>query len=130
MSSVASTAQVFQLALRHAGADLAPGHEQKRFSAGDRRGGLCAVASPDARGGSLLLHGDAVIFSALLDPGQHVVHALADGRRAWLHLVAGEVTVGNVVLTDGDGAGVEGVRAASFTARRAIEVLLVELGAT
>ena len=127
-ASRAGGAHAFQLSLRLAAVGPTPGHEHKRFSAADRRGGLCPVASPDARGGSLLLHADAVIFSALLDPGQHVVHALAGGRRAWLHLVAGEVTIGDVVLTTGDGAGVDGTRAASFTARQATEVLLIDLG--
>ena len=45
------------------------------------------------------------MYSAMLDPGQHVVHELSQGRRAWLHIVEGEVTLGDVVLTAGDGAG-------------------------
>ena len=68
------------------------------------------------------------MFSAMLDPGQHVVHELSQGRSAWLHLVQGEVTLGDVVLTIGDGAGVTSERAVSFTAREETEILLLDLG--
>ena len=122
-------AHVFQLWLRSAQAGLQPGHEQKRFSAADRRGALCVVASPDARRGSLRVHQDAVLYSAMLSPGKHVVHELGRDRRVWLHLVQGEVTLGDVVLSTGDSAGVTAERAVSLTARAETELLLVDLGA-
>ena len=121
-------AHVFQVRLRPSEPDLEPGHEQKRFSAADRRGGLCVVASPDARRGSLRIHQDALVYSAMLDAGQHVVHELPKGRSAWLHLVQGEVTLGDAVLTTGDGAGVTAEPAVSLTAREETEILLVDLG--
>jgi len=71
----------------------------KRFSAAERRDGLCVVASPDGRKGSLRIHQDALVYSAMLDPGQHVVHELSPGRKAWLHVVQGEITLGDLVLT-------------------------------
>lgn len=119
---------VFQLWLRPSEAGLEPSHEQKRFSAAERRGGLCVVASPDARRGSLRVHQDALVYSALLDAGQHVIHELSQGRSAWLHLVRGEVTLGDAVLTTGDGAGVAAEPAVSLTAREGTEILLVDLG--
>jgi quercetin 2,3-dioxygenase len=121
-------AHVFQIWLRPAESELEPSHEQKRFSAAERRGVLCVVASPDARRGSLRIHQDALMYSAMLDPGQHVVHELSQGRSAWLHLVQGEVTLGDVVLTTGDGAGVTAERAVSLTAREQTEILLLDLG--
>jgi hypothetical protein len=121
-------AHVFQIWLRPSEAGLEPGHEQKRFSAAERRGGLCVVASPDARRGSLRIHQDALVYSAMLDPGQHVIHELPQGRSAWLHLVQGEVTLGDTVLTTGDGAGVTAEPAVSLTAREETEILLVDLG--
>ena len=60
--------------------------------------------------------------------GRHVVHQLSQGRSAWLHLVQGEVTFGDIVLTTGDGAGVTAERALSLTAREATEILLIDLG--
>ena len=64
----------------------------------------------------------------MLDPGQHVVHELSQGRRAWLHLVQGEVALGDTILTTGDGAGFTAERAASLTAREEAEILLLDLG--
>lgn len=120
-------ARVFQLWLRSRDAGLQPGHEQKRFSAAERRGRLCLIASPDARLGSLHLCEDALVYSALLERGHHIVHDLALGRAAWIQLVAGQVTLGDTVLFAGDGAGVSGERPVSFTAREETEILLVDL---
>jgi len=118
----------FQIWLRPSQVDLDPGQEQRRFTAAQRRDGLCIVASFDDRRGSLHIHQDALIYSALLDPGQHVVHELSQMRSAWLHLVHGEVALGDTVLTTGDGAGITTERAVSLTASEESEILLVDLG--
>ena len=127
-ASRTDSAHVFQIWLRPWEAELEPSHEQKRFSAAARRNVLCAIASPDARRGSLRIHQDALVYSAMLDPGQHVVHDLSHGRSAWLHLVKGAVTFGDIVLSTGDGAGVTAERAVSLTAREETEILLLDLG--
>ena len=127
-ASRANWAQVFQLLLAPSEPGHEPGHEQKRFSTAQRRGRLCVVASADARRGSLRIHQDALTCSALLEPGQHVVHELSPGRMAWLHLVEGEVTLGDIVLSTGDGAGVTAELAVSLTAQSESEILLLDLG--
>jgi quercetin 2,3-dioxygenase len=120
-------AHVFQMWLRATQAAVESGHEQKRFSTAERRGELRVVASPDARRGSLRLDRNAVLYSAMIEPGRHVVHELSRGRSAWLHIVQGEATLGDLVLTTGDGVGLTAERAISFTARVQTEVLLVDL---
>jgi redox-sensitive bicupin YhaK (pirin superfamily) len=126
--SVVDGAHVFQLCLGPLLPGVEPGHEQRRFSTAQRRGGLCVVASPDGRNGSLRGTQDALLYSALLDPGQHVIYELASARSAWLHVVEGEATLDGLVLTSGDGAGLTGERAVSLTAREETEILLVDLG--
>jgi redox-sensitive bicupin YhaK (pirin superfamily) len=120
-------AHIFQIGVRAAEADIEPRHEQKRFSVAERRGLLCVVVSPDGRKGSLAIHQDALIHSAILDVGLHLVHELRLGRWAWLHVVRGEVTLGPIVLGTGDGAGVADERAVSVTARERTEILLVDV---
>lgn len=120
---------LFQLQLNVLTKEFETGYEQKRFSAAQRRGQLCVVASRDGRHDSLHLQHDVLMQSSLLDEGQHLVHQLAPGRRAWLHLVAGEVTLGDDVLSIGDGASIEAERAVSLTASAETEILLLELGA-
>jgi redox-sensitive bicupin YhaK (pirin superfamily) len=120
-------AHVFQLWLRAEPAQLA-GVEQKRFAVAERRGRLCLIASKDAREGSLRLHRDAQVFSAILAPGQHVVHPIAEGHVAWLHIVSGEGALPEMELSAGDGVGFTGEHALSLTAREDLELLLVDLG--
>jgi hypothetical protein len=120
-------AHVFQIWLRPSVSGLEPGHEQKRYSLAERHGILRVVASPDAREGSLQIHQDAFLYSAILDRGGHLAHRLSEGRGAWLHIVRGEVTLGEVVLGTGDGVGVTAERVVSMTARAETEILLVDL---
>jgi redox-sensitive bicupin YhaK (pirin superfamily) len=108
-------AHVFRISLHPAEAGLESSHQQKRFSAAERLGVLCVVASPDGRKGSLRIRQDALIYSAMLDPGQHLIHELSPGRSAWLHVVRGEMTIRDDVFTAGDGVG--------FTVERAVSRL-------
>jgi hypothetical protein len=68
------------------------------------------------------------VYSALLDPGQHLVHELLPGRGAWLHVLHGEVLIDGQILSAGDGAAVSVERAVSVTARVDAEILLLDLG--
>lgn len=120
-------AHVLQIRLRPSVTQLESGREQKRFSAAERRGRLRVVASPDAQRGSLRLRQDAGIYSALLERGQHLVHELLPGRGAWLHVVHGQLSLDDLVLSTGDGAAITTARAVSVTAREAVEILLVDL---
>jgi hypothetical protein len=101
--------------------------DQKFVSVAQRRGVLCIVASPDGRKGSLRVREDALIYSTILDVGQHMVHELPQGRIAWLHVVHGEAALGDLVLVTGDGVGVTDEPAVSFTAREKTEILLFDL---
>jgi redox-sensitive bicupin YhaK (pirin superfamily) len=120
-------AHVFRISLLPIVAGLRSSHKLKRVSAADRRGVLCVVASQDGRKGSLLIRQHASIYSAMFDPGQHLIHELLPGHRAWLHVVRGEATLGDDVLVAGDGAGIAAEPAISFTARTEGEILLFDL---
>jgi redox-sensitive bicupin YhaK (pirin superfamily) len=122
-------ARIFRIQLRFAKAEGEAGYDQKRFSAAERRGRLCLVASPDGRCGSLRIRQDTRMYSTLLLHGQHVVHELSPRRSAWLHVVHGEVAFGDVVLTAGDGAGFTAERSVSLMARKGEEasVLLFDV---
>jgi redox-sensitive bicupin YhaK (pirin superfamily) len=120
-------AHVFTVSLHAPAADQDASPEQRRYSAAQRRGLWCVVASPDGHAGSLRLAQDVRIHSTLLGPGQHLVHALAAGRGAWLHVLHGEVALADLVLTTGDGAGFTAERVVSLTARADAELLLIDL---
>lgn len=122
-------AHLFHLWLRPTEKSLSPAYELKRFSAAERGGILCAVASFDGRAGSLRVHVDAVLYSVVLETGQHIAHALGPTRRAWLHVVSGEARAGDAILTQGDSLGLYDERSVSFTARERSEVLLADIAA-
>jgi len=119
---------VFRVSLTPSQVGLDCAHEQRRFAAAQRRNVLCVVASPDGRKGSLRTLQEAVICSSVLDPGHHLVHELKPGRSAWLHVICGEATLQDFVLTPGDGVGVTDEPAVSLTAQESAEILLVDLG--
>ena len=119
---------MFRIALRPSEIGTDREHEQKRFTEAQRHNLLCVVASPDGRKGSLRIHQDALVHSAILDPGHHLVYELATDRAAWLHAVYGEVRLNDVVLTTGDSVGVMNEHSISFTVQESTEILLVDLG--
>jgi quercetin 2,3-dioxygenase len=120
-------AHVFQIWLQPRASGLTPSYEQRRFCAGERRGMLKLIASPNGERESMVIQRDARVYSALLDPGQHVVHVLEPGRVAWLHVVRGVLACSDLVLQAGDGVGAVGERALPLTARVPSELLLFDL---
>src|SRR3954463_2825413 len=70
-----------------------PGYEEKRFEDASKRGQLRLIASPDGREGSVTIHQDASLYAALVDGAEVVTHAPAPGRKTYVHVIRGEVTV-------------------------------------
>lgn len=126
--SATSEAHFLQIRLQNDEAKAGPSPEERRFFTADRRGALRIVASQDGREGSLRMSQDAVVYSAILSPGEHLVHPLAVGRIAWLHVVRGAIAIGDLVLSTGDGAGIAADPAVSLIARDPSEILLIDLG--
>ncbi len=103
---------------------LEPGYQQKRF---ETRSGLQLIASPDAREGSLLLHQDACLYQLRLQQAESADHALAPGRKAYLHVVSGGLRVNGEQFDEGDGATVSDVDQIDFEALAESEALLFDL---
>ena len=106
---------------------ITPGYEQKLFPEEERRNRLRLVVAPGGADGALNIHQDVRVYSAILDPGARVEHALAKGRGAWIQAARGSVSVNGVTLNQGDGAAVEEETALAIVANDAAEVLLFDL---
>ena len=106
---------------------IAPEYEQKAFQDAAKRGRLLPIATPDGRDGSLAIHQDASIYATLLAPGEAVTHALAPGRRAYVHVASGDVALNGLPLTTGDGAKIENESGLALAANGDAEVLLFDL---
>lgn len=126
--STSEEAHVIQVHLHAPAVTLESRVQTKRFSKAERRGGLSVVAAPDARGAALRVQRDALVYSALLSPGQRVVHDLPPGRTAWVQLVHGAMAYGALVLKAGDAAAVVGEPSLSLIALEQAELLLIDCG--
>ncbi len=106
---------------------ISPGYEQKLFPEEDKRGRLCIVASPDGRDGSITIHQNALIFSALVDGKERVEHSLADGRQCYVHVARGNIRVNGEVLRAGDALKIRNESNVSIEHGEQAEVLLFDL---
>jgi len=106
---------------------IAPGYEQKHFDAASKRGRLRLVASPDGREGSVRMHQDAYLYAALLEGVERITHTVAEGRRAYVHVARGRVSVNGQALQAGDALKATGTREITLENAAAAEVLLFDL---
>jgi redox-sensitive bicupin YhaK (pirin superfamily) len=107
---------------------LSPGYEQKLFSEEDKRGRLRLIGSRDGREGSVTIHQDVDLYASILRDGDNVKHALANGRRGWIHLARGSVFLNGEPLNAGDGVAVEDSAEIALGGSSHGEVLLFDLG--
>jgi quercetin 2,3-dioxygenase len=106
---------------------IAPSYEQKHFDAASKRGRLRLVASPDGREGSVRIHQDARLYAALLEGKERVSHALADGRRAYVHVARGKLAVNGQPLEAGDALKATNTKEIVLENGQGAEVLLFDL---
>lgn len=107
---------------------LEPGYEEKRFARDEKRDRLRLIASRDGRSGSVTIHQDADLYASVLSEGAELTHLFRGGRRGWLQVVTGEVTLDDVSMSAGDGAAIEEVDAVTIRAGSEAEFLLFDLG--
>jgi redox-sensitive bicupin YhaK (pirin superfamily) len=121
------TAHLLQIWIEPNVRGVRPSYEQTFFPTEERRGKLRLVASGDGREGSVTIHQDAALYTALLAPGETVRHALAAGRHAYLHVARGAVTLNSQPLRDGDGAKIADETDLEIAATQDAEILLFDL---
>jgi redox-sensitive bicupin YhaK (pirin superfamily) len=106
---------------------LKPGYEQRSFDLQQNSGRWVLVAAPDARDGAVTLHQDAEMWLAVLPEGEQLSYSPRPGRRAWLQVIRGKVTLDGAVLNAGDGAATNDERLLNFKAQADGEILLFDL---
>jgi quercetin 2,3-dioxygenase len=87
---------------------LAPGYEQKHFSAADKRGRLRLIAAGDGAEGAVTIHQDVRVYAGLFDGVERAELQLPAGRRAWVQVARGRLALGDTPLAAGDGARTAG----------------------
>ena len=105
----------------------APSYEEKRFSAGEKRGRLRLVASPDRAEGSVLIQQDARVYAGLFDGDESAELVIAPGRRAYVHVARGAITANGVALQAGDALMLTDTGKLTLRQGRDAEVLVFDL---
>src|SRR5688572_13877988 len=106
---------------------IRPSYEQKHFAAGEKRGRLRLIASPDGRDGSVSMNQDAFLYAGLFDGAERAELPLAAGRRGYVHVARGVIEVNGRRLGAGDALKVEAVDAIELKDGKDAEVLVFDL---
>ncbi|MBI1991102.1 MAG: pirin family protein [Betaproteobacteria bacterium] len=106
---------------------IEPEYEETHFDAASKRGRLRLIASSEGRDGSVTIHQDAAVYAVLLDGAERASHALAPGRKAYVHVARGSVTVNGNALGAGDALKASGESAIVLERGENAEILLFDL---
>ena len=108
---------------------IPPSYEQKAFAEAEKRGQLRRVASNDVADGAVKLHADATIYAGLFDGAESARLALNPARKAYVHLIRGELSVNGHALKTGDAVAVREESELVLDQARDAEVLVFDLAA-
>jgi redox-sensitive bicupin YhaK (pirin superfamily) len=115
-----------QIWLRPGQKNLTPGYEQMTLTPHQKAGKLFLAASPDA--GAMKIHQDARVYIGDVTADSELIHPIAPGRAAWMHVIRGNVGVDGAQLSSGDAVSLTGESKLVIRGRDATsEVLLFDL---
>ncbi len=108
---------------------LTPSYEQKTPAPQSKRGRLALIAGPQGGPDAVTVHADAALYAGLFDGTESAELALAPGRKAYVHLVRGQIELNGQRLSGGDAARVEGEPTLRLAQGQGAEVLVFDLAA-
>ena len=106
---------------------IAPGYEEKRFSAEDKRGRLRLIASTDGEEGSVKVHQDVKLYAGLFNGGERASLPVPQGHKVYLHVARGKVNVNGLALEAGDAVKAVDEKEIQLADGADAEVLLFDL---
>jgi len=105
---------------------IAPSYEQKHFEPGEKRGRLRLIASRGGADGSVTIHQDARVYAGRFDGAERAVQHFEPGRKAYVHVARGAITVNGQALSAGDALKTDAAEVTLESGRDA-EVLVFDL---
>jgi redox-sensitive bicupin YhaK (pirin superfamily) len=106
---------------------VTPSYEEANFSSEQKRGRLRLVASPDGEQGSVRVHQDARLYAGLFNAEEAATLPIASGRRAYIQVARGAVSVNGVALGAGDAAKLVDEASVHLSSGQDAEVLVFDL---
>jgi hypothetical protein len=107
--------------------NLTPRWEQRQFSPAERAGKLLPVVSDGALAGTLHIDQDAQIYVSSLQAGEEVTHMSRAGRKAYLFLIEGGVTLNGTTLAKGDQTRIADETELKIKGAKNTELILLDL---
>lgn len=108
---------------------IEPGYEQKSFGPDQKRGKLRLVASNGGAEGSVHINADASMYAGLFDGTEEARIELNPARKAYVHVVRGEIDVNGETLKSGDAAVLAEEGQLQLANAKDAEVLVFDLAA-
>jgi redox-sensitive bicupin YhaK (pirin superfamily) len=108
---------------------IAPSYEQKSIPDDQKRGRLRLMASPDGAQDSVLIHADAKLYAGLFDGKESAKMALDPQRKAYVHLVRGELQINGQQISAGDALLLQSESEITIDQAKDAEVLVFDLAA-
>ena len=121
------TAHLLQIWILPEQKDLQPGYEQKLFPPELKQNQWCLVGSRDGRDGSLTIHQDVSMYSAVLDASAEISCEVDESRHGFLHVASGSVELDGEELVTGDAATMQDQGALTLRAIENSELLLFDM---
>src|SRR5450759_903207 len=109
--------------------EIPPGYEQKTIPVAEKQGTLRLVASPNGENGSVVIHADAKLYAGLFDGNKNAGLDIYPHRKAYVHLIQGELVVNGQKITAGDAVLLEEESHIQITNANKAEVLVFDLAA-
>ncbi|MFZ6749041.1 pirin family protein [Undibacterium sp. Ren11W] len=108
---------------------IAPSYEQRTIPDQQKRGKLRLIASPDGAQESVVIHADAKLYAGLFDGNESAKLALDPERKAYVHLVRGELQINGLHLSAGDALLLQSESLITIDQANDAEVLVFDLAA-
>jgi redox-sensitive bicupin YhaK (pirin superfamily) len=107
--------------------NIEPRHEVLHYGSGDKLNKLLTVISPDRREGSIFINQDVYVSLSTLDE-KHTLHyeMIKPDNGVYVHVVKGEITIGEITLTSGDAVGIYQTSSMAIRASQPSELIFVE----
>jgi redox-sensitive bicupin YhaK (pirin superfamily) len=116
-----------QIWIQPSARNIEPSYEEKRFDAGEKRGRLRLIVSPDRADGSLLMHQDAKVYAGLFDGDERADFSVGPGRLIYVHVARGTLNANDSRLSTGDALQITNGSRLRIEQGRQAEVLVFDL---
>jgi hypothetical protein len=105
----------------------APRYAEKTLGHDAKPNALTLLFTGKPRNGAIGIRADTDVYVGKLDAGRSLEHRVAPGRGLWLHVIDGDVVVGEERFGPGDGAAIDDAAVVELRSKNGAELLLFDL---